>query len=260
MSAEILAKIAEEVAECTKCHLCKGRTKTVPGEGSPEAKIMFIGEAPGYHEDIQGKPFVGQSGQLLEKMLVALGYTRQDVFIANVIKCRPPDNRDPQDSEIAACKSFLDRQIAALNPRLIVTLGRFSMRRWFPNERISQIHGKPKEDDGRIVMPMFHPAAALRDRIRTYNMFREDAFTIPDLLKRAEELALTELWSQTYTPIEKATPEISVQIAEQRTELTTQSVNAEIVADIAKEEKPPKIAKPRKKKQDEPPAEQLTLF
>jgi DNA polymerase len=269
MSAELLKKIADEVADCTKCRLCKGRTHTVPGEGSPEAKILFIGEAPGYHEDLQGRPFVGPSGQLLDKMLKALKMSRDDVFIANVVKCRPPDNRDPQDDEITACKNYLDRQIAAINPRLIITLGRFSMRRWWPNERISQVHGKPKTENGRIIMPMFHPAAALRDRERTYQLFREDAFTIPSLLEQAEELALKELWSVPVQPEEPVTttPQVEIKKVEKETlsvpdtraiaEETLPFVVAE--ADTGSEEKS-RLSKPRKKKPGDSQAEQLTLF
>lgn len=193
MSTAILDQIAKEVASCTRCSLCKTRTKTVPGEGSPQARVLFIGEAPGYHEDQQGRPFVGQSGQLLTKLLNLLKIPREEVFIANVVKCRPPGNADPTPEQIAACKPFLDRQIAAINPKLVVTLGRFSMARYWPGQRISQIHGRPKEEGGRIYMPMFHPAAALRDD-RTKQLFKEDGLTIPDLLERAEEIARTELW------------------------------------------------------------------
>ncbi len=207
MSAEVLAQIAKEVAVCTKCELCKGRTKAVPGEGSANAMVMFIGEAPGYHEDQQGRPFIGPSGQLLDRMFKALKMTRQDVYIGNVVKCRPPGNRDPKPEEIEACKPYLDRQIAAINPRVIVTLGRFSMARWWPGGRISQLHGQPKTEGGRIIMPMFHPAAALRDQERTYQMFREDAFTIPALIEKSEEIARTELWGFVQTAPEAVEPE-----------------------------------------------------
>ena len=166
---------------------------------------MFIGEAPGYHEDQQGLPFVGPSGKLLDKLLAAIKLSRSDVFIANVIKCRPPENRDPLPDEIAACKTYLDRQIAAIDPRVIVTLGRFSMSRWWPGERISQVHGQPKTENGRILMAMFHPAAALRDQVRTMGMFKEDGLTIPSLLEKAEQIARTELWGQPQTEPEPLT-------------------------------------------------------
>ncbi len=159
-----LAAIAKEVALCQKCPLHRlGRQRTVPGAGPADAAIMFIGEGPGEQEDRQGLPFVGRSGEYLNYLLKTVGLTRKDVFIANVVKCRPPGNRDPEPDELAACKDYLDRQIAAINPRVIVTLGRFSMARYFPGARITQIRGKPKRQDGRIYFPMFHPAAALRN-------------------------------------------------------------------------------------------------
>jgi len=169
----------------------------VPGEGSPDAKIVFIGEGPGYHEDQQGRPFVGNSGQLLNQLLDKIKIRREDVFITNVVKCRPPNNRDPQAAELEACKSYLDRQIAAINPRLIITLGRFSMARYWPGQRISQVHGQAKIDTGRMYMPMFHPAHALRDTSPDRHImtgFKKDGLSIPELLAKAEELASTELW------------------------------------------------------------------
>ena len=159
-----LEAIAAEVAACTMCPLhSQGRTRTVPGDGAINADIMFIGEAPGYHEDQQGLPFVGASGKYLEELLAGIGLKRQDVFIANVVKCRPPENRDPQPKEIDACKAYLDRQIEIIDPVIIATLGRFSMARYFPNGKITKIHGQPKYEGGRIYYPLFHPAAALRN-------------------------------------------------------------------------------------------------
>ncbi|MEI6047004.1 MAG: uracil-DNA glycosylase family protein [Chloroflexota bacterium] len=195
MSAEALDRIAKEVAACTKCLLAQGRCKAVPGEGSPTARVMFIGEAPGYHEDQQGRPFVGSSGQLLDHLFDKIKLKREDVFITNVVKCRPPNNRDPESRELEACKSYLDRQIAEINPRLVITLGRFSMARYWPGERISLIHGQAKAENGRLYMPMFHPSFALRDRNGPgMQKFKEDGLTIPRMLKKAEELARTELW------------------------------------------------------------------
>jgi len=156
-----LEQIAAEVAVCTRCPLHRGRTKAVPGEGSPNADIMFIGEGPGYHEDRQGRPFVGASGSFLTEMLEGIGLRREDVFIANVVKCRPPGNRDPEPHEIQACSVYLDRQIALIDPKVIVTLGRFSMAKWFPTARISRIHGQARKVNGRLIVPFFHPAAAL---------------------------------------------------------------------------------------------------
>ncbi len=156
-----LNQVAAEVRVCTLCELAKTRTQAVPGEGAAQADIMLIGEGPGFHEDKQGRPFVGPSGQFLNDLLASAGYKREEVFITNVVKCRPPGNRDPQPDEIEACAGYLDRQIALINPKIIVTLGRFSMARWFAGQKISAIHGKAKKIDGRVVVPMFHPAAAL---------------------------------------------------------------------------------------------------
>jgi DNA polymerase len=162
-AAEALAEIAEEVKRCTLCELYRTATNAVPGEGDPEARVMFIGEAPGWHEDKQGKPFVGASGQLLTELIESAGLTRDEVFITNIVKHRPPGNRDPLPDEIAACAGYLERQIAAIDPDVIVTLGRHSMNRYFPGERISKIHGKPKKIGTRMVVPMYHPAAALHN-------------------------------------------------------------------------------------------------
>ncbi len=133
----------------------------MPGDATPDADIMFIGEAPGYHEDQQGHPFVGPAGQFLNELLASIGLKRPDVSILNVVKCRPPNNRDPQPDEIAACSGFLDRQVAAVRPKMVVTLGRFSMAKFFPGETISKIHGQARRRDGVIYVPMYHPAAAL---------------------------------------------------------------------------------------------------
>lgn len=189
MSAEEkLQEVAAEVCICERCDLWKTRTRAVPGEGNPQAKIMFIGEGPGYHEDKQGRPFVGPSGHLLDELLASIGLKRADVFITNVVKCRPPENRDPLPVEIAACSDYLDRQIAAINPLVIVTLGRFSMAKFFPGEKISAIHGRPRRVGSRIAMPMFHPAAALRTE--SYKVaLREDFKKIPVALAEAERMA-----------------------------------------------------------------------
>ena len=187
-SEEMLKEIAAEVSICSRCDLCKGRTKAVPGEGSPHAKILFIGEGPGFHEDRQGRPFVGPSGQFLEELLKSIGLKRSDVFITNVVKCRPPENRDPLPVEINACNDYLERQIAALKPLVIVTLGRVSMAKFFGGEKISVIHGRPRKKDGYICIPMFHPAAALRTE--SYKIaLREDFKKIPLALAEAERLA-----------------------------------------------------------------------
>ncbi len=146
---------------------------------------MFIGEAPGFNEDRQGRPFVGAAGQFLDELLGLAGLRRSEVFIANVIKHRPPNNRDPEPDEIAACSQFLDRQIAALNPLVIVTLGRFSMARWFPGEKISRIHGQPRWIDGRMIVPMMHPAAALHQP-QYRALIEADFRRLPEFIAQAE--------------------------------------------------------------------------
>jgi len=189
---QALTQIAREIAACKTCILHQKRTRTVPGDGSIGADIMFIGEAPGFHEDQQGLPFVGASGRYLEQLLQMIGLTRQDVFIANVVKCRPPDNRDPLPGEIDACKHFLDRQIEIINPILIATLGRYSMGRYFPNGKITQIHGKPKFAEGRIYLPLFHPAAVLRNE-NLKPLMEADFKQILKLVKDAKDSKIPEL-------------------------------------------------------------------
>ena len=159
---DALDTIAAEVRECRACPLWRTATQGVPGEGSAESGILFLGEAPGYNEDQQGRPFVGAAGQLLDEMLGGIGLDRSKVFITNVVRHRPPGNRDPLPAEIGACDTWTMKQLEALRPRVIVTLGRFAMGKWLPGESISRIHGKPRVVDGMTVFPMFHPAAALR--------------------------------------------------------------------------------------------------
>jgi uracil-DNA glycosylase family 4 len=182
-----LTVLYEQVQVCEKCILAQGRTHAVPGEGPPDADIMFIGEGPGFHEDRQGRPFVGAAGNLLEELLASIDLTREEVYIANVVKCRPPGNRDPNPEEIAACRPYLDRQIDIVRPRLIVTLGRFSMQRYFPGASISRIHGQPKRVGNMIYYPMFHPAAALHQP-RWRSMVEEDILKIPELLAKLNEI------------------------------------------------------------------------
>ena len=156
-----LAALEAEVRNCTACPLHKGRTHAVPGAGPIDARIMFIGEAPGFHEDQQGLPFVGAAGQFLNELLVQVDIDRESVYITNVIKCRPPGNRDPKIEEVETCKPFLDRQIALIDPKVVVTLGRHSMARAFPDEKISMVHGEARKVGDQIYLPMYHPAAAL---------------------------------------------------------------------------------------------------
>lgn len=178
----VLAEIAEEVRGCTLCDLHKSRTHAVPGYGDPNADIMFIGEAPGFHEDKQGLPFVGRSGQYLDYLLAKINLERSQVFITNVVKCRPPENRDPNQDEIDTCHPYLQRQIEIIQPLVIATLGRFSMNLFFPNAKITQIHGKPKYADGRAYYPFFHPAAALRNPNLRQDM-EDDMTRLPEILE-----------------------------------------------------------------------------
>jgi uracil-DNA glycosylase len=187
MSAESdLADIAREVKACKLCKLYQTARQGVPGEGPANADIMFIGEGPGFYEDQQGRPFVGASGRFLEELLASIGLKREDVFIANVVKHRPPENRDPEPEEIAACAGYLDRQIAAIQPKVIVTLGRYSMARYFPNAKISAIHGQARTVNGRVVVAMFHPAAGLRAPA-TRDMLVADFKKLPQLIARAQK-------------------------------------------------------------------------
>jgi uracil-DNA glycosylase len=180
---DALEAIAAEIVVCTKCPLHKGRTNAVPGAGPSNAEIMFIGEGPGQQEDKQGLPFVGPSGRLLEELLKTIGMDRNQVFITNVVKCRPPENRDPLPNEIETCTSnYLFRQIELINPKLIATLGRYSMGLFFPKAKITQIHGQPKRENGRVYLPLFHPAAVLRNMETLKPQAVADFKKIPALL------------------------------------------------------------------------------
>ena len=175
-----LEEVSRQVRICTDCPLSEHRTNAVPGEGPANASIMLIGEGPGFHEDKQGRPFVGASGRFLDQLIVSAGLKREELFIANVVKCRPPNNRDPQPEEIAACRKYLDRQIGLINPKVVVTLGRYSMARFFPNQTIGKIRGKARNIDGRLIYPMYHPAAALHNQsLRT--VIEEDFKAVSDL-------------------------------------------------------------------------------
>jgi DNA polymerase len=185
---ESLNTIAAEVRACVKCRLSETRTIGVPGEGSPNAEIFFIGEGPGFHEDQQGRPFVGAAGQLLVEMLREIGLRREEVFITNVVRCRPPGNRDPWPDELAACDDYSQRQIAALEPKVIVTLGRYSMARFFPGAKISAIHGQAKKVDGRVVVAMYHPAAALHQQSLRQTVVDDFKRSIPPALAEARRM------------------------------------------------------------------------
>ncbi|MGE0903404.1 MULTISPECIES: uracil-DNA glycosylase [Dehalococcoides] len=179
---ELLKGIYSEIAQCARCNLHTTRTHAVPGEGNADAKIMFIGEAPGFNEDQQGRPFVGAAGKFLTELIHSIGLRREDVYITNVVKDRPPGNRDPLPDEISACRNFLDRQIEIIKPKIIVTLGRYSMARYFTGSTISRIHGKPMRRDGVIYYPMYHPAAALHQG-GLRKEIEQDMLRIPGLLE-----------------------------------------------------------------------------
>ncbi|PVV83316.1 uracil-DNA glycosylase [Dehalogenimonas alkenigignens] len=159
--ATALEALAREIAGCKRCALAAGRTYAVPGEGNPSAEIMFIGEGPGFNEDQTGRPFCGAAGQFLTQLIESIGLKRQDVYITNIVKSRPPGNRDPLPEEILACKPWLDRQLEIIKPKVIVTLGRFSMARFFPGATISRIHGQAEKCGAYTCFAMYHPAAAL---------------------------------------------------------------------------------------------------
>lgn len=182
---EVLQEIHAEVQVCQRCGLYFSRKHGVSGAGPADAEIMFIGEGPGFHENETGIPFVGGSGKFLDELLEGIGLKRADVFVGNVVKCRPPSNRDPQSNELAACEPYLDRQIAAINPKVIVTLGRFSMAKFFPNAKISEVHGQARKIKGRLVVAMYHPAAALHQR-SLRPILEADFAKLPDLIARAD--------------------------------------------------------------------------
>lgn len=183
---DTLEKIAEECRICQKCVLAQRRTQAVPGAGSAVAHIMFIGEGPGRSEDEQGLPFVGAAGKVLDNLLEGIGLEREEVFIANVVKCRPPQNRDPLPEEAAACAEYLTRQVELIKPKLIVLLGRHSMERFLPGLKISLDHGKPKRKDGQVYFPIYHPAAAIYRRELLADLER-DFRKIPQILELIEK-------------------------------------------------------------------------
>jgi uracil-DNA glycosylase len=175
----------EQIRVCPLCRLSESRKHAVPGDGPANAALMFVGEAPGFHENEQGLPFVGAAGRFLEQLLASINLSRDQVFITNIVKCRPPDNRDPQPDEIEACSGYLERQIELVAPKLIVTLGRFSMQLAYKGVTISQVHGQPKRVNDIVYLPMFHPAAALhQSRYRT--LIEQDFAKIPELLSNLQ--------------------------------------------------------------------------
>ncbi len=182
-----LTELYEQIANCRDCELANYRTKVVPGEGPEDADLLFIGEAPGWNEDQQGRPFVGAAGEFLDQLLGSIGLSREQVYIANVIKCRPPQNRDPLPAEMQACSKWLDRQVEIIQPKIIVTLGRYSLAKYFPGEGISKIHGKPRKRDNVVYYPMYHPAAALHQG-SLRKIIEADMLQIPQMLAQYEKI------------------------------------------------------------------------
>jgi len=193
-----LSELYREIALCQQCEIAKYRTKVVPGEGAEDADIMFIGEAPGWHEDQQGRPFVGPAGLYLDELLASINLKREQVYIANVIKCRPQGNRDPLPTEIHNCRKWLERQIELIRPKMIVTLGRYSMAMFFPGKSISKIHGTAQKRDNIIYYAMYHPAAALHQQSLRWAI-EEDMLKIPSLLAQAEIMTEAEQQPQQLT-------------------------------------------------------------
>lgn len=181
-----IAEISKEISVCRRCDLYKYASRAVPGEGPENAEIMFIGEGPGWNEDQQGRPFVGAAGKFLDQLISSIGMKREQVYITNVVKHRPPNNRDPLPTEISACSIWLDRQLELIHPKVIITLGRHSMARFFPNKTISKIHGTADKRNGTIYFAMYHPAAALHQQ----NLRREieqDMLKVPQLLAELKD-------------------------------------------------------------------------
>ena len=212
---QALEAIAAEVRACTKCRLHETRTKAVPGEGDPETEVVFVGEGPGFNEDRGGRPFIGRAGDLLVKLLASIGWRREEVFITNIVKCRPPDNRDPQPDEIAACAPYLRRQLEVLDPAVVVTLGRHSMARFMPGARISQAHGTVRPVDPEtgvrdaVVFAMYHPAAALRTpaiEVESYADMAGVPSTLLEARRRRETVRATTAPTGTTAPTAPKAP------------------------------------------------------
>jgi uracil-DNA glycosylase family 4 len=190
-----LDQIAKKIKVCKKCPLWKN-SQAVPGEGSPKKKIVLIGEAPGYHESVQGRPFVGAAGRLLDSLLLSVRLKRKEVFITNILKHRPPNNRNPLPEEIEACQFWLDKQIRIIQPRLVITLGRFAMNKFVPDGKISQIHGQARwVNFGNlrfVVLLMYHPAAALRNG-EVMKKIKDDFLTLPQILGSLNNQTIPEI-------------------------------------------------------------------
>lgn len=188
-SVSELQQLATRIRTCTLCRLCESRTNAVPGEGSPHAEVVFVGEGPGKNEDEQGIPFCGASGRLLDELLASITLSRADVFITNIVKCRPPGNRDPLPDEKAICApTYLDKQIELIKPKLIVTLGRHALSHFIPNLKISEVHGQPKRYNGKVYLALYHPAVALYNGSMRQTL-EEDFLNIPRTLASLSKIS-----------------------------------------------------------------------
>jgi DNA polymerase len=222
--AAALAEVADEVRVCQRCRLAQQRTRAVPGEGSPDTEVVFVGEGPGFNEDQQGRPFVGAAGTFLDELIGAVGWRRPDVFITNVVKCRPPGNRDPEPDEMAACAPYLRRQLEVIDPALVVTLGRFSLGTFMPGTRISQVHGTVRPVDPATgaraarAFAMYHPAAALRQGALKETM-RDDMSRVPAAL-----IASREERASTLAPDPTPEPEPALEATPEQPEPVLQAV------------------------------------
>ena len=197
-----LSELNDTIRCCEKCEIARSRVKVVPGEGAENAEIMFIGEAPGFHEDQQGRPFIGPAGKFLDELLASINLNRQQVYIANVIKCRPPANRDPLPQEILNCRQWLNRQIEIINPKIIVTLGRYSMAMFFPQKTIGKIHGTAEKRNGVLYVAMYHPAAALHQG-NLKDVIKADFLKLPVYISEYNESAEAKEEKKESEPIAK---------------------------------------------------------
>lgn len=260
-----LERLADEVRACRRCRLHERRTQAVPGEGHPSTEVVLVGEGPGQNEDRQGRPFVGRAGDLLVELLGSIGWRREDVFITNIVKCRPPDNRDPAPDEIAACLPYLQRQLEILDPALVVALGRHSLGRFMPGETISRVHGTVRPADpssgvpGALVLAMYHPAAGLRSQVME-EACRADARRIPAALEeaRARRQAArpdASALDAVVVPSEVAPPPEAAEPG-QRLEVAEPGMPSDAAASVAPAALPAFLQPPA----DEPADDQLTLF
>lgn len=262
--ASALESIAAEIRVCTRCRLHETRSRAVPGEGSADTEVVFVGEGPGFNEDRQGRPFVGRAGALLERLLGSIGWRREDVFITNIVKCRPPDNRDPEPDEIAACAPYLRRQLETLDPALVVTLGRHSLARFLPGARISAAHGTAREVDpssgarAALVFALYHPAAALRSPEVERQSF-EDMAAVPATLTAARDLRAAGATGRTTVEPDPVAP-VGEPADLRPAGPSAPDVAAEPPAEPPLDAPPVRAPHPREPSGDELAVDQLTLF